>query len=836
VGPLTCAGDGDCGTGTFCDGNLGFCLAAQAPGGTCDPGRGGRDCASGSCVDGVCCDGACDGLCVACVSTKTRVADGTCAPIATGTDPDGECPLEEAATCGSAGVCNGASACRQHADGTICATRACDPARDGPCVYGCQRGRCETSQPMPAACSGGALTLSRSLRLPPAAEGQRFVRCGTLGPEGGWQVTLSPDGRRLAARTSAGTVRLIATDSWSELVQLASPLGKMNAVAFSPDSTRLATLSGEMGQVAIWRAEDGSLERSFAAVPSSTLDPEPGALAFSGDGGRLATTVGALIDLDTGTASSWAGQPLTAPLTVNPQNLRTASTVFRMQFMAEDRLLFLDVLGNAPGNSPRSRSLTLHDPVVGRSLSLAGGNYVVLNGYALSPDARWVAVTQVVPWSWPPFGLLLYSATTGEKVAEDPAATDFQVLSFSGDASELFGVRDGSLEVRRARDLAVLRRFPWPADRSFLGLSPQGWLVVAASGSTLWWDPELGRTVRTVPFELTRITWSANGQLEVGTGTDGALFHLWRAGDGAELCAPPGRPTPLLTAMATSPDAATVALGSDGLVIVAPASGTMPGTVVATGRGPLVGLAVNNEGTRVAVQAAPSPGNTVAPVDVLDVASGDGLLQVELVSDPSSDVRFALSPDGRHLAYDDGKGGLQVASVAGGSRVLSQRPAALEGWSADGTQVGAWAPDDEGVTEFAVFALADGSKVLSYPAPSATRRAMAADWSRSVGQGGPSTWSAEDLSVWSAPDAALLRTWPGQAWYQRPPLAIAPDGSFVSAVAYLIHTRAQDFTVNRVWDVASGAELRIFSPRRPLAIGHNRIFTIEGANAAVWCR
>src|SRR5262249_3536513 len=60
----------------------------------------------------------------------------------------------------------------------------------------------------------GALTFSQTIALGPAAAGQNYVRCQTLGPEGGWQVTLSPTGDRLVARTAAGTVRLLATSPW----------------------------------------------------------------------------------------------------------------------------------------------------------------------------------------------------------------------------------------------------------------------------------------------------------------------------------------------------------------------------------------------------------------------------------------------------------------------------------------------------------------------------------------------------------------------------------------------------------------------------------------------
>ena len=115
----------------------------------------------------------------------------------------------------------------------------------------------------------GTLTLSSTIVLAPAAAGQNYVRCQTLGPETGWQVVLSPTGDRLAARTGAGTLRLLATDTWTEIAQLGSPLGAIDAVAFSPDGATLATLSAEMGEVALWSAHDGTFQRSFAGPPAS---------------------------------------------------------------------------------------------------------------------------------------------------------------------------------------------------------------------------------------------------------------------------------------------------------------------------------------------------------------------------------------------------------------------------------------------------------------------------------------------------------------------------------------------------------------------------------------
>jgi len=64
----------------------------------------GSTCQSGFCVDGVCCENACTSLCVACSAAKKGSgADGACAGIGSGLDPDDECAGTQ--TCDGAGGC-----------------------------------------------------------------------------------------------------------------------------------------------------------------------------------------------------------------------------------------------------------------------------------------------------------------------------------------------------------------------------------------------------------------------------------------------------------------------------------------------------------------------------------------------------------------------------------------------------------------------------------------------------------------------------------------------------------------------------------------------------------
>jgi hypothetical protein len=120
----------ECADPEVCDGTVGAGACKSPPGKLCAlP----SECASGFCVDGVCCESDCSGVCQSC---NLPGSVGTCAKIAEGQDPAGECP--------GAVVCNGTGACGDlHGDGTACGS--------GP---ECQNGHCVDGVCCNSACTG----------------------------------------------------------------------------------------------------------------------------------------------------------------------------------------------------------------------------------------------------------------------------------------------------------------------------------------------------------------------------------------------------------------------------------------------------------------------------------------------------------------------------------------------------------------------------------------------------------------------------------------------------------------------------------------------------------
>ena len=130
----TCATDSDCRADYYC--RQGTCLKRRANAGECTEAN---QCLSNFCADNVCCAQVCNGVCLACVAWKTGEADGTCALIAAGTDPDDEC--FGSATCGTTGACDLKPLGTACTDARECATGFCSDhvCCNGACDQTCQK-------------------------------------------------------------------------------------------------------------------------------------------------------------------------------------------------------------------------------------------------------------------------------------------------------------------------------------------------------------------------------------------------------------------------------------------------------------------------------------------------------------------------------------------------------------------------------------------------------------------------------------------------------------------------------------------------------------------------
>ena len=181
--------------GGECDG-AGVCVQEQ--GGPCAVDG---ECQNGTCIDGFCCDSTCGGGCEACAGTLTGAADGTCAPILAGLDPDDECRLP-----GGVDVCDGSGGCTECGNGVLEIGEACD---DNNLVSGdCCSSTCQIETEIPG-CAPAAEILTPSHGA--------FSEASTVVVEGSVS-NIHPDD---ASLTVAGSPVAVASDlSFSTTVSL----------------------------------------------------------------------------------------------------------------------------------------------------------------------------------------------------------------------------------------------------------------------------------------------------------------------------------------------------------------------------------------------------------------------------------------------------------------------------------------------------------------------------------------------------------------------------------------------------------------------------------------
>jgi MYXO-CTERM domain-containing protein len=122
--PGSCAGNGDCATGYFCNGTS--CIAKKDLGEVCSNAS---QCASDKCVDGVCCDGTCTGKCMACAAGNKEdgslANNGKCGAAKKGSNPGSLC-VTGSDPCGDQASCSGSPGlCAKGAAGTSCGPTTC---------------------------------------------------------------------------------------------------------------------------------------------------------------------------------------------------------------------------------------------------------------------------------------------------------------------------------------------------------------------------------------------------------------------------------------------------------------------------------------------------------------------------------------------------------------------------------------------------------------------------------------------------------------------------------------------------------------------------------------
>ncbi|MBN1937916.1 MAG: protein kinase [Anaerolineae bacterium] len=424
--------------------------------------------------------------------------------------------------------------------------------------------------------------------------------------QGPFAISLSPDGKTMAAAGWSGGLKLWDVPSGQEIRSLGDMMLGANRVLWSPDGTTLAFAGVHGGDVQLWNAADGRLVQTLSGHQDTV-----NGLAFSPDGHLLATASNDV----TIKVWDWAGgrelQTLIGHsegvenVAFSPDGSLLVSTVWD-----ETRLWGASSTKTAATPSPVRTAGPIPTPIPLADLAISPENATQLKqstllnqgGYqaAFSPDGKILAVAghELVLFdtqTWKPLRTLGNSSAGGVAFSPDGktlAAIMGEVKLFDvatgGERSTLPGVRISTSAASGyflafspdGQTLAVIIdeviKLYDVADGQELGLIIAGGpyaIAFAPDGKTLasggWkglflWDVATGQQIRRLGDERLsahRLAFSPDGALLASADTGEQPIRLWDVNSGREVRNWTGHKN-TINGLAFSPDGRLLATSS----------------------------------------------------------------------------------------------------------------------------------------------------------------------------------------------------------------------------------------------------------------------------------
>ncbi|MEU4539838.1 hypothetical protein AB0G15_33825 [Streptosporangium sp. NPDC023825] len=453
-----------------------------------------------------------------------------------------------------------------------------------------------------------------------------------------WSPQFSPDGRRLAAAGLDGTIRVWELSGRVEPVVLTGHDGPVWAVAFSPDGRRLAS-AGDDGTTGLWDVGGG--EATFLRGHGGAVK----GVAFSPDGRFVASGA------DDGSIRMWS-----ASGGGRPRVLRGHEDAVKTVAFSPDGKILASV--SVDGTARLWRTGGKGQPRV------LHGHEGTAEGLAFSRDGHRLATTSddstVRVWS---------STQTGDPLVLRGHQRVVWSASFSADGRRLATAGDdGTVRIwdpRGMGDPSVLRGHEGAAWSA--AFTPDGRRVVSGGvdGVVRVWDParEASRVLRGHKDEVVDVATGPDGRV-ASASTDGTL-RIWNLTDGSKPVTLRGHKG-IVWSVSFSPDGRRVAsAGLDGTLRIWDLTGAAPPVVRRADTEQIRYAAFSPDGRQVAT------GGKDGTVRIWE--SGGAAEPLVLRGHQGLVWGVAFSPDGRRLASAGTDGTVRIWPTSGGGGALVLR-------------------------------------------------------------------------------------------------------------------------------------------------------------------